>query len=126
MIINKRSNVRKLLYLSVDVFSAGEHFGRYHSTNINLDGAFIESYPCRFCPNDLLDLDFFIDNSERDSLRLKATVIHTCEMGMGVRFEYGYLEYRRLLNTISTYANDGQALNIPGFWYTGGHRNLTL
>jgi hypothetical protein len=126
MIINKRSNVRKLLYLDVDVFCVGEHLGRYCSTNINLDGAFIESYPCRFCPSDTLDLHFYIEDSYRDSLRLKATVIHTADLGMGVQFDYGYSEYRRLLNAISTYTNDGQALNIPGFWYVGGAKDLTL
>lgn len=126
MIINKRSNIRKLLYLSVDVFSVGEHLGRYRSTNINLDGAFIESYPCRFGPNDMLDLNFLIGDSDLDCLRLKATVIHTADMGVGVQFDYGYAEYRRLLNAISTYANDGQALDIPGFWYRAGRRDLTL
>ena len=126
MMINKRSNIRKRLCLSVDVFSAGEHLGRYRSRNINLDGAFIETRACQFRPNDVLDLDFYIDDSERDSLRLKSTVIHISDMGMGVQFIYGYLEYRRLLNAISTYAIDGQALNIPGFWYTRDQRNLTL
>ena len=126
MIVNKRKNVRKLLYLSVDVFSGGEHLGRYRSTNINLDGAFIETRACRFRPNDVLDLDFYIDDSERDSLRLKSTVIHIADMGVGVEFAYGYMEYRRLLNAISTYAIDGQALNIPGFWYTRDQRNLML
>lgn len=126
MIINKRSNIRKLLCLSVDVFSVGEHLGRYRSTNINLDGAFIESYPCRFCPKDMLDLNFLIGDSDLDCLRLKAMVIHTADMGMGVQFDYGYAEYRRLLNAISTYTNDGQALDIPGFWYRAGRRDLTL
>ena len=126
MIIDKRCSVRKLLYLNVDVFSVGEHLGRYCSTNINLDGAFIESYPARVCAGDILDLHLYIEDSNRDSLRLKATVIHKADVGMGVQFDYGYSEYRRLLNTISTYTNDGQALNIPGFWYVGSQRDLTL
>ncbi|MGB5604243.1 MAG: PilZ domain-containing protein [Gammaproteobacteria bacterium] len=117
MYANKRSNVRKALYISVDVYNLGEHLGRYRSRNINIDGAFIDSCPCQLCPDDTLDLHFYFNESEQASLHLKATVIHSADMGVGVLFDYGDLEYRRLLNAIARYTSDGQAREIPGFWY---------
>ncbi len=59
----------------------------------------------------------------RNPLRLRATVARSTDQGMGVVFDYGDEEYRRLLNTISTYASDGRTLNVPGFWYVSSSVN---
>jgi len=114
---NKRSCIRKSLYLYVDVYRFDEHLGRFQTRDISLDGALIESCSRELCPNDMLDLRIHVQDDERNPLSLKATVVRSSDKGVGVQFDYGVLEYRRLLNIISTYATDGHMLKVPGFWY---------
>jgi len=114
---NKRSCIRKPLDLYVDVYHFDEHLGRSQTRDISLDGAFIESCSRELCPNDMLDLRIHVQDDERNPLCLKATVVRSSDKGVGVQFDYGVLEYRRLLNIISTYASDGHMLKVPGFWY---------
>ena len=114
---NKRSCIRKPLDLCVDIYHFDEHLGRTQTRDISLDGAFIESCSTELCPNDMLDLRIHVQDDERNPLCLKATVVRLSGKGVGVQFDYGSLEYRRLLNIISTYAADGRMLKVPGFWY---------
>jgi hypothetical protein len=114
---NKRNSIRKPLDLYVDVYRFDEHLGRTQIRDISLDGAFIESCSWKLCPNDMLELHLQMHDDERNPLRLKARVVRSSDMGLGVLFDYGVLEYRRLLNIISTYAPDGHMLKVPGFWY---------
>ncbi len=116
MNVDRRICIRKPLVLSVEVYSFDEHLGRTQTRDINLNGAFIESCSRALYPNDMLELHFHVDDSEQAPLRLKAEVIRSTREGVGVRFDYGDQEYRRLLNTISTYASDGNTLKVPGFW----------
>ena len=113
---NKRSCIRKPLDLVVDVYHLDEHLGRSHARDISLDGAFIENSSTKLCPSDMLDLRIHVQDDELDPLCLKATVVRSSDQGIGVQFDYGILEYRRLLNIISTYATDGHKLEVPGFW----------
>ena len=114
---NKRSCIRKPLDLNVDVYRLDEHLGRTQTRDISLNGAFIESCSSELCPNDMLELHIHVHDDERNPLRLKAMVVRSCDKGVGVQFDYGVLEYRRLLNIISTYSTDGNKLKVPGFWY---------
>lgn len=123
MSINKRSSIRKPLVLSVEVYSFDEHMGRSWTRDISLDGAFIESTSRELYPDDMLELHFHMHDGYRNPLRLRATVARSTDQGMGVVFDYGDEEYRRLLNTISTYASDGRTLNVPGFWYVSSSVN---
>ena len=120
---NKRSSIRKPLDLDVDVYHFDEHLGRTQTRDISLDGAFIESCSRDLCSNDMLELHFHLHDNERNPLRLKATVVRSSDTGVGVQFDYGDIEYRRLLNIISTYAADGHTLKIPGFWYVSSSVN---
>lgn len=120
---NKRSSIRKPLNLFVDVYRFDEHLGHTQTRDISLDGAFIESCSRELCPNDMLELHIHVHNDERNPLHLKATVVRSSDIGVGVHFDYGVLEYRRLLNIISTYAIDGHMLEIPGFWYVSSSVN---
>lgn len=120
---NKRSSIRKPLNLFVDVYRFDEHLGHTQTRDISLDGAFIESCSRELCPNDMLELHIHVHNDERNPLHLKATVVRSSDIGVGVQFDYGVLEYRRLLNIISTYAIDGHMLEIPGFWYVSSSVN---
>ena len=120
---NKRSSIRKPLGLDVDIFRFDEHLGRTRTRDISLDGAFIKSCTTELCSNDMLELHIHVHDDERNPLRLKATVVRSSNAGVGVKFDYGDLEYRRLLNIISTYAADGHMLKIPGFWYVSSSVN---
>ena len=120
---NKRSSIRKPLDLYVDVYHFDEHLGHTQTRDISLDGAFIESCSWELCPNDMLELHIHVHDDERTPLRLNAMVVRSSDMGVGVQFDYGDLEYRRLLNIISTYAFDGHILEIPGFWYVSSSVN---
>ena len=120
---NKRRSIRKPLDLDVDIFRFDEHLGRTRTRDISLDGAFIKSCSTELCSNDMLELHIHLHDDERDPLRLKATVVRSSNAGVGVKFDYGDLEYRRLLNIISTYAADGHMLKIPGFWYVSSSVN---
>jgi hypothetical protein len=117
MNIDKRSSIRKPVVLSVEVYSFNEHLGHTRTRDINLDGSFIENCSKKLYPHDLLELHFHMHDGDRNPLRLRATVVRSTDEGAGVVFDYGVEEYRRLLNTISTYASDGHTLNVPGFWY---------
>lgn len=123
MNVDRRSCIRKPLVLSVEVYSIDEHLGLTQTRDINLNGAFIESCSRALYPNELLELHVHIHDSEQTPLRLKATVVRSTDEGAGVMFDYGVQEYRRLLNTISTYASDGHTLKIPGFWYVNSSVN---
>jgi hypothetical protein len=114
---NKRSCIRKPLDLYVDVYHLDEHLCRSQTRDISLDGAFIESCFSQLGLNDMLDLHIHAHDDEITPLCLNARVVHTSDNGIGVKFDYGNLEYRRLLDLISTYATDGHMLNVPGFWY---------
>jgi hypothetical protein len=114
---DSRSSIRKPLVLSVEVYSLGEHLGRTQTRDINLDGAFLECCARELHPNEILELLFHVHDNEQSTLRLRAAVIRSTEEGVGVLFDYDAQEYRRLLDTLSTYAHDGHALKIPGFWY---------
>lgn len=120
---NKRSSIRKPLGLEVDVYRFDEHLGRTHTRNISLDGAFIKNCSTELCSNDMLELKIHAHDDERTPLRLKAKVVRSSDTGVGVQFDYGDMEYRRLLNIISTYAADGHMLKIPGFWYVSSSVN---
>jgi len=120
---NNRSSIRKSLGLDVDVYRFDEHLGRTRTRDISLDGAFIKSCTTELCSNDMLELHIHVHDGERTPLRLKATVVRSSDAGVGVQFDYGDMEYRRLLNIISTYAADGHMLKIPGFWYVSSSVN---
>jgi hypothetical protein len=120
---NKRSSIRKPLDFYVDVYRFDVHLGHTQIRDISLDGAFIESCSRELCPNDMIELHIHAHDVERSPLRLNATVVRSSDMGVGVQFDYGVLEYRRLLNIISTYAFDGHILEIPGFWYVSSSVN---
>jgi len=120
---NKRSSIRKPLGLDIDVYRFDEHLGLTRTRNISLDGAFIKSCTTELCSNDILELHIHVHDDERNPLRLKATVVRSSSAGVGVQFDYGDMEYRRLLNIISTYAADGHMLKIPGFWYVSSSVN---
>lgn len=123
MNVDRRKCIRKPLVLSVEVYSFDEYLGRTQTRDINLNGAFIEGCASNLNPNDLLELHLHVHDNERNPLRLRATVKRSTDEGVGVLFDYGVQEYRRLLNTISTYASDGHALKIPGFWYVNSSVN---
>ena len=120
---DNRSSVRKPLVFSVDVYSHDEHLGRTQTRNINLDSAFLECCARKLRTNEILELHFHVHDNEQTPLRLSATVIRSTEEGVDVLFDYGAQEYKRLLNTISTYAHDGHTLKIPGFWYGSSSAN---
>ena len=84
---------------------------------MNLDGAFIEKCSRKLDPDELLELHLHVHDQDRAFLRLTAMVTRLSDEGIGVVFDYGDQEYRQLLDTLSTYANDGHARRIPGFWY---------
>lgn len=114
---DSRSSVRKPLVFSVDIYRHDECLARTQTRDINLDGAFLECCARELHPNEILELDFHVHDYEQTPLRLSATVIGSTEEGVDVLFDYGAQEYKRLLNTISTYAHDGHTRKIPGFWY---------
>ena len=114
---NKRSSIRKQLNLYVDIYSFDKYLGLHQTRDMNLDGAFIENSTRKLNPDDLLELHFHVQDGELNHLRLRATVTRSSDEGVGVVFDYGVQEYRQLLNTISTFANDGHIRRIPGFWY---------
>jgi hypothetical protein len=114
---NKRSCIRKPLDLYVDVYHLDEHLCRTQTRDISLDGAFIENCSKGLSLNDRLELHIHSHDEEQDPLNLQATVVRSADAGIGVKFDYGNLEYRRLLDIISTYATDGHRLKVPGFWY---------
>jgi hypothetical protein len=116
---NKRSSIRKRLNLYVDIYNFGNYLGLYQTRDITLDGAFIDNCARKLHPDDLLELHFHVQDGELDHLTLSASVARLSEEGAGVMFDYGDQEYRQLLDTISTYANDGHTRMIPGFWYPG-------
>ena len=116
MNIDKRSSIRKPVVLSVEIYSFNEHLGHTRTRDISLDGSFIETCSKKLYPDDLLELYFNRHAGDRRPLCLRATVVRSTDEGVGVEFDYGVEEYRRLLNTISSYASDGRALNLPGFW----------
>lgn len=114
---NKRSCIRKPLDLYVDVYHLDEHLCRTQTRDISLDGAFIENCATGLSPNEKLELHIHAYDDEQAPLNLQATVVRSSDDGIGVKFDYGNLEYRRLLDIISTYATDGHRLKVPGFWY---------
>jgi len=117
MNVNKRSNIRKRLNLYVDIYNFDKYMGLYQTRDMTLDGAFIDNSARKLCPDDLLELHFHVQDSERSPLHLRATVTRSSDEGVGVVFDYDVQEYRQLLDTISTYASDGHTRRIPGFWY---------
>ena len=123
MNVDRRSSIRKPLVLSVEVYGFDEYLGQTQTRDINLNGAFIESCSRQLHPADMLELHLHVQDGEQNPLCLKATVARTTDEGVGVVFDYGAQEYRRLLNTISTYASDGDTLNVPGFWYVSSSVN---
>ena len=114
---DSRSSIRKPLVLAVEVYQLDKHLGSTQTRDINLDGAFLENCGTKLYPDDILVLHFHVHDNERVPLRLGATVVRSSQEGVGVAFDYGVQEYRRLLDTISTYAGDGHTLKVPGFWY---------
>ena len=120
---NKRSCIRKSLDLSVDVYRFDVHLGRTQTRDISLNGAFIERCSRELSPNDMLELHIHMHDDVQNPLRLKATVVRSSDTGVGVQFDYGIQEYRRLLDVISTYASDGHTLKVPGFWYVSSTVN---
>lgn len=116
---NERSSIRKRLKVYVDLYNFEEYLGLYQTRNITLDGAFIENVAGNLYPGELLELRFHVQDGEPNPLCLRATVARSTGEGVAVLFDYGVQEYRRLLNTISTYASDGHARTVPGFWYVG-------
>ena len=114
---DKRSCIRKPLDLYVDVYHLDEHLCRTQTRDISLDGAFIENCADKLSPNERLELRIYAHDDEQAPLNLQATIVHSSDAGIGVKFNYGNLEYRRLLDIISTYATDGDRLKVPGFWY---------
>ncbi len=116
---NKRSNIRKLLHLYVDIYSFDKYLGLYQTRDMTLDGAFIDNFARKLYPDDLLELHFHVQDGELSPLHLRATVNRSSDEGVGVVFDYSDEEYRQLLDTISTYASDGHTRKIPGFWYAG-------
>ena len=118
---NKRSCIRKPLDLHVDIYQSDEHLCHSQTRDISLDGAFIETCTSELCPDTMLDVRIHVHDNERNPLCLKARVVRSTNQGVGVQFDYGNQEYRRLLNIISTYAEDGNKLEVPGFWY-GNHQ----
>jgi hypothetical protein len=124
MIENKRSSTRKRIGFYVDVYSFNEYLGLFQIRDINLDGAFIDNCAGRLYPSDVLDLLFHVEgDGERNPLHLKATVTRLSDDGVAVEFDYDIQEYRQLLNTISTYANDGHTRRMPGFWHVSSSVN---
>ena len=123
MNVNKRNSIRKPLNLYVDIYSFDKYLGLHQTRDMNLDGAFIDNSTRKLNPGDLLELHFHVQDGELNHLRLKATVVRSSDAGVGVQFDYGDMEYRRLLNIISTYAADGHMLKIPGFWYVSSSVN---
>ena len=113
----KRSCIRKPLDLYVDIYLLDEHLCRTQTRDISLDGAFIENCATELSPNERLELHIHANDEEQAPLNLQATVVRLPDDGVGVKFDYGNLEYRRLLDIISTYATDGHTLKVPGFWY---------
>lgn len=124
MNLNKRSGIRKRMHLYVDVYSFDRYVGLYRTRDMNLDGAFIENCSRKLSPDDLLELHFHVQDGESSPLRLRATVARSSNEGLGVMFDYGLQEYRKLLDTFSTYASDGHTRKIPGFWYVDGSVNM--
>ena len=117
MSVNKRSSIRKQLNLYVDIYSFDKYLGLYQTRDMNLDGAFIHKCARKLYPGDLLELHFHLQDDKLNPLRLRAAVTRLSDEGVGVAFDYDVQEYRRLLNTISTYTSDGHIRKIPGFWY---------
>jgi len=117
MSVNKRSSIRKQLNLYVDIYSFDKYLGLYQTRDMNLDGAFIDKCARKLYPGDLLELHFHLQDDKLNPLRLRAAVTRLSDEGVGVAFDYDVQEYRRLLNTISTYTSDGHIRKIPGFWY---------
>jgi len=120
---DNRSSIRKPLVLSVEVYSLDEHLGHTRTRDINLDGAFLESCTRQLHLNEKLEIHIRLHDNEPSPLCLKAKVIRSTEEGAAVLFDYGSREYSRLMNTISTYGNDGLALEIPGFWRMSSSAN---
>ena len=117
MNINKRSGIRKRLRLEVDVYSFGDYLGLSHTRDIDLNGAFITNFSGELSPDDVLELLLHVHDVGSGPLRLRATVSRSTNDGAAVLFDYGSDEFRRLQDLISTYANDGHTLEVPGFWY---------
>ena len=117
MNVNNRSSIRKRLNVSVDIYSFDEYLGLHQTRDMNLDGAFIANCARKLFPGDLLELQFHVQDGERNPLHLRATVIRSSDEGAGVVFDYDVQEYRQLLNIVSTYANNGHTRRIPGFWH---------
>ena len=117
MSVNKRSSIRKQLNLYVDIYSFDKYLGLYQTRDMNLDGAFIDKCARKLYPGDLLELHFHLQDDKLNPLRLRAAVTRLSDEGVGVAFDYDVQEYRRLLNTVSTYTSDGHIRKIPGFWY---------
>ena len=117
MNVNKRSSIRKPLNFYVDIYSLDKYLGHCQTRDMNLDGAFINNCARKLYPGDLLELHFLVHDGEQTPLFLKATVARTSDEGIAVVFDYDVEEYRQLLDTISTYANDGHTRMVPGFWY---------
>ena len=120
---DSRSSIRKPLVFSVELYCHDEHLGRTQTRDINLDGAFLECCTRKLHQNEILELHIDVHDNKQTPLHLTATVIRSTEEGVDVLFDYGAQEYKRLLDTISTYAHDGRMLKVPGFWYVGGSVN---
>jgi hypothetical protein len=117
MNVNMRRSIRKRLNLNVDIYSFDEYLGLHKTRDMNLDGAFIDNCARKLYPGDLLELNFYVQDNERNPLHLNATVTRSSDEGAAVEFDYDVQEYRQLLNMVSTYANDGHTRRIPGFWH---------
>ena len=120
---DSRSSIRKPLVFSVEVYRHGEHLCRTQTRNINLESAFLECCTRKLHRNEVLELHFHVHDYAQTPLCLSATVIQSTEEGVDVLFDYGAQEYKRLLNILSTYTQEGRTLKIPGFWYVGNSDN---
>jgi len=117
MSVDKRISIRKKLNLYVDIYSFDKYLGLHQTRDMNLDGAFIDNFARKLYPGDLLELNIYVQDNERNPLHLNATVTRSSDEGAAVEFDYDVQEYRQLLNMVSTYANDGHTRRVPGFWH---------
>lgn len=101
-----RSNIRKRLKFSLDVYNRGEFIGRYKTENIHIDGALIGITDTYLEPHDLLELKLYTRRANYNPLHIKGMIMHKSEKGVGVMFNYGeqvYDELRKILHSHRKY-----------------------
>ena len=84
-----RTNIRKPLVLTVEVYRLDEYLGRTRTRDISLDGAFLERCARQLNPDDILELGVHVHDNEQTPLHLRATVVRSTEEGVAVLFDYG-------------------------------------